>query len=728
MIAVRLKKIIFCTGILFISLNAIAQQCSTDSNYYTIFYNAPNNNLINGGIKTAQNELVILGQSSTKTSFVTKFTSQGNVIWSKEYIPDYPFVSWAQYPWYNDTRLYGIANSSDSTCFVYGSSSEHGKSINGVEDPPNHSIGMLLNLDKFGNTIYAKYFGNWGTSYSVDNLIHLSGGRLLIYLRGLAFPYISRIICFNKAGDIVWSTPLQTFLPSTPIAEKPPVMKQLSNGKIIISNQYHWDIPDTLFYPFMPPILLLPPLSFMTFSVLNPNNGSILSQTSYESPSYTNTNVTGEFVPEVKSITELPNGNVSVLADVYYPIDNLIFYKHNVFSRRAVNFILDDDGYLKDFITYAPENGSCSLESVWPINNGEQILLVKDSTNQQLILFAIDAAGQVKGTKSYANPLPTNNAQGFLIEKQNAKGYFIFQSDPDESNFHFLITNAIGNDSCSQLPAAKMIAEHTIWPWPFNKVKFESPFPDVDFRYSPFNIVEKSHSVVQNISCHYQYECCKDVIDSLHPHDISICENETYRLPDSTVLKKSGTYYIPLKTEKGCDSIVLYNLKVLKSPSHLAISPDTCLNNISSIKLTATGGYDSYTWNNFTTTKDSFFVVGFPGNYSVKVENRCGSKTDTVHVYDQCDFPIYFPTAFTPNGDFLNDELRVPWANRNKLVRLRIYNRWGELVFSTTITGKGWNGNFKGIPQPAGIYAYYLEMQGLSGHKQDQKGTVLLIR
>ncbi|HMG69416.1 MAG TPA: gliding motility-associated C-terminal domain-containing protein, partial [Chitinophagaceae bacterium] len=62
------------------------------------------------------------------------------------------------------------------------------------------------------------------------------------------------------------------------------------------------------------------------------------------------------------------------------------------------------------------------------------------------------------------------------------------------------------------------------------------------------------------------------------------------------------------------------------------------------------------------------------------------------------------------------------------LVRLKIYNRWGQLVFTTSIASKGWDGNFNGSPQPAGIYAYYLELKGLSGHKLNQKGTVLLIR
>ena len=113
-------------------------------------------------------------------------------------------------------------------------------------------------------------------------------------------------------------------------------MKQLSNGRIIVSNQYHWDIPDTLFYPFTPPILLLAPLSFMTFSIFDPNNGSILSQTSYESPSYTNTNVIGGSVPEVKSIAELPNGKLSVLVTLH-----LISQKNPILSFKILPAIMN---------------------------------------------------------------------------------------------------------------------------------------------------------------------------------------------------------------------------------------------------------------------------------------------------------------------------------------------------------------------------------------------------
>ena len=210
----QVKKIILFVGIVFLFRASLAQQCSTDSNYYSIFYNAPNNNLINGGIITPENELVALGQSSTRTSFVTKFTSQGNVIWSKEFNPDYPFVNWAQHPWYSDTQWYGITNSSDSTYYVYGSSMEHGKSVNNSEEPPTHMVGLLMNIDKYGKPIYCKYFGNWHTDYSIDNLIHLSNGGLAIFLRAHFFPYVSKILGFNKAGDIIWMTPLQASLPS----------------------------------------------------------------------------------------------------------------------------------------------------------------------------------------------------------------------------------------------------------------------------------------------------------------------------------------------------------------------------------------------------------------------------------------------------------------------------------------------------------------------------------
>jgi gliding motility-associated-like protein len=504
-------------------------------------------------------------------------------------------------------------------------------------------------------------------------------------------------------------------------------MKQISNGRIVIMCQLSRSVDDTLISPFFS-YPLYAPLKFFNILILDPKDGRVIINTSSECPSLTYSNVDKDFIPEVKSITELPNGNLSFCADVYWPLDNIPFYKAQIFSKRAVNFITNSVGIYTDLIIYSLPNGSCSLQSVWETGKpGEQVLLVKDSSNDQLITFGIDENGQVEWTKAFKNPIPTNNSKGVILQKKNTNGFSIFQSDQLSRSFSLLITNSIGNSACAETSPVKITAENQVWPWPQQKVFYIITSFDPDFRYAGFNIVQTKVGITQDTYCKYQFECCKDIIDSLHDHNVSICEDQTYTLPDNTIIKSSGRYYQTLKSKDGCDSVIFYNLKVIKSPRHLVAPIDTCMNDQPSIKLIATGGYEMYLWNSVPSS-DSSFDVRQPGSYAVKVENVCGSKTDTVQVYDKCDFPIYFPTAFTPNNDLLNDVLRVPWQNINKLTRLRIYNRYGQVVFSTTRITEGWDGTFKNVPQPVGAYTYILEMKGLSGKKIDQKGKVVLIR
>jgi gliding motility-associated-like protein len=265
------------------------------------------------------------------------------------------------------------------------------------------------------------------------------------------------------------------------------------------------------------------------------------------------------------------------------------------------------------------------------------------------------------------------------------------------------------------------------WPWAGNKFKFNViPF-DLDFRVSDFKFAKKAHPVSQQINCLYEQTCCSDVIDSLHPHNISICPSETYTLPDQSPVKGSGTYYVILKSAGGCDSVVYYNVTMEKSPADLTTSPDTCLNGAGTIQLRALEGYGTYYWNNISSTQSTLQVTS-PGTYTVHVENKCGTKTNTIVVYDHCDFPVYFPNAFTPNNDRKNDVLRFPAQNKNKLRRLNIYNRWGQLVFSTSTAAVGWDGTMRGVQQPAGEYVYFLETETFSGQILRQKGVVILER
>ena len=117
-----------------------------------------------------------------------------------------------------------------------------------------------------------------------------------------------------------------------------------------------------------------------------------------------------------------------------------------------------------------------------------------------------------------------------------------------------------------------------------------------------------------------------------------------------------------------------------------------------------------------------------PGNYFVRVQNTCGSKTDSIGIFEQCDYPLYIPSAFSPNSDGVNDIFRVPFSNKNKLVRLLVYDRYGQVVFETTNSFEGWNGYYKHQKADPGVYIYYIEMMGLSGNRLIQKGTINLLR
>ena len=89
---------------------------------------------------------------------------------------------------------------------------------------------------------------------------------------------------------------------------------------------------------------------------------------------------------------------------------------------------------------------------------------------------------------------------------------------------------------------------------------------------------------------------------------------------------------------------------------------------------------------------------------------------------------IFVPSGFTPNGDGKNDVLRPIAVGISQLNFFFIYNRWGQNIFSSTELNKGWDGTFKGEPQPSGTYVFQVEGIDYLGNRIYKKGTVVLIR
>ena len=88
---------------------------------------------------------------------------------------------------------------------------------------------------------------------------------------------------------------------------------------------------------------------------------------------------------------------------------------------------------------------------------------------------------------------------------------------------------------------------------------------------------------------------------------------------------------------------------------------------------------------------------------------------------------IFVPTAFTPNGNNVNDRLR-PLGQLATIDFFRVYNRWGNLMFQTNVLGEGWNGQHKGVTQPADTYTWILSGKTTDGEQVKLSGKTFLIR
>ncbi|NCD72142.1 gliding motility-associated C-terminal domain-containing protein [Mucilaginibacter agri] len=88
---------------------------------------------------------------------------------------------------------------------------------------------------------------------------------------------------------------------------------------------------------------------------------------------------------------------------------------------------------------------------------------------------------------------------------------------------------------------------------------------------------------------------------------------------------------------------------------------------------------------------------------------------------------VFVPNAFTPNGDGKNDVLNV-FSNSIKKIDFWVYDQWGEMQYHSNTQGSGWDGSYKGKPQPVGVYVYYLEATMDDGQTIKKKGTINLIR
>lgn len=194
-----------------------------------------------------------------------------------------------------------------------------------------------------------------------------------------------------------------------------------------------------------------------------------------------------------------------------------------------------------------------------------------------------------------------------------------------------------------------------------------------------------------------------------------------------------GVYSVTLVlyTDKSCTASVTKDITVYE------IFPfagnDTILAKGQLLPLHATGG-EFYAWS--PTDGLSNPAIGDPVvqwdndiTYTLRVSNAQGCVGyDTMSIKYYTGPEIYVPNAFSPNADGKNDLFRFIPVGITAYKYFRIFNRWGQLIYSSTDFRQGWDGTFNGMPAKLDTYIWILEGKDFNGQTILKKGTVTLLK
>ena len=141
--------------------------------------------------------------------------------------------------------------------------------------------------------------------------------------------------------------------------------------------------------------------------------------------------------------------------------------------------------------------------------------------------------------------------------------------------------------------------------------------------------------------------------------------------------------------------------------------------------------YSIYQWydiNNDSIGNNSILSVYQAGEYYVYVEdqNGCSDISNVVNVNEVPRTELYVPNSFTPNAD-MHNELFVVYGENIKTYSMKIFDRWGDLLFESEDIQKHWDGYFMGEKVEQGKYLYHIEIVGEDNVLFTKSGLINLI-
>ena len=290
------------------------------------------------------------------------------------------------------------------------------------------------------------------------------------------------------------------------------------------------------------------------------------------------------------------------------------------------------------------------------------------------------------------------------------------------------------------------------WEWEFGP----GAVPPVSSEQFPGNVLftqPGAHTVRQTVvfgGCRDSFEQVVNVLPAPIPDlgpDTLICEDVMYQLDGSLpgdvsylwengssdpvrTVSQNGTYVLTATDElcSGVDSVKVRFFGQTWPDAALQLPGDTLACEEQALLIDAAiPGATAWQWSTGADTAAIF--IDEPGQYSLTAYfEHCPLMASFTVDFASCSAKIYLPNAFSPNNDGIND-LLIPFGNNAILENMKIFNRWGGMVYETDHPDTGWDGTVKGKAAATGVYVVLIKyLDEYTGEEKWYSGEVVLVR
>ncbi len=223
--------------------------------------------------------------------------------------------------------------------------------------------------------------------------------------------------------------------------------------------------------------------------------------------------------------------------------------------------------------------------------------------------------------------------------------------------------------------------------------------------------------------------------------DITLCKGQVFKI-NNKVYSQSGSYTDTLSIKSSCDSVIITRINILDLT--LNGIKNITVQNGDSIKLMPIVNFNNnltWLWSppfglSCTNCATPILTPLSKNRYHLMVTDKqfgC-TASDSFFVNIIPCTKVYIPNAFSPNDDNINDVFTAYGSDCAKGIKqMRIYNRWGSLVYSVENiplgnTALGWNGKYKDKALPLGVYVYVIEIEYGNGTTGVYSGDISLMQ